>query len=174
MGARRLRWPSVALLIGITLVLSGCASSSIQTGAASFLEEHGSSAVEAAAAGRAVEAYLASLSGPLTRATREQLTRAAARARRDFLHASEWGVGKTAEGGEEAVEEEDLPRAETEATEGAHELAKAMSALQAYVREPRAERRARYRSTLSRGREQWNESLTQLWYLAHRSHPPLL
>jgi hypothetical protein len=83
-------------------------------------------------------------------------------------------VSKSGEGGEEGAEEEDLPRAETEATEAAGELASATSALQAYARAPSAAALASAQSELARGREQWNESISQLWYLAHASSPPIV
>ena len=57
-------------------------------------------------------------------------------------------------------------------TEGAAELAAAASALQAYAHAPSAAELADYASKLASGRTQWNEGISQLWYLAHASHPP--
>ncbi|HSZ04431.1 MAG TPA: hypothetical protein VK778_04420 [Solirubrobacteraceae bacterium] len=166
--------PVGPLAVIAALVLAGCASSSIQTDAGTFFAEHGAAAKRAAAATKAVEADVSRLSGSPSRSQLQPLTRAAAQARRDDVQAGEWDVAKSGEGGEEGVEEEDLPRAETEATEGANELANAMSALQAYVRAPSTAALAHYRSELAHGQEQWDESVTQLWFLAHEHHPPLV
>jgi hypothetical protein len=88
--------------------------------------------------------------------------------------AGEWNVAKSGEGGEEGIEEEDLPRAETEATEAANELAAAMSALEAYTRAPAAAALAHYESKLAHGREVWDESISEIWHLAHGSSPPVV
>jgi hypothetical protein len=146
---------------------AGCASSSAQLGATAFLNEHVAAAARAAAATKAVEAEVSRLSSSPTRPQLERLARAAGKGHRNVVQAGEWNV---AEGGEE----EDLPHAEAEVTEGANELANAMSALLAYARAPRAAALARYESELARGREQWNEGISQLWYLAHTAHPPTL
>ena len=156
------------------LALAGCASTTIQQDAGTFYEEHTAAAKRAAAATRAVADEVARLSSSPSPRQLEQIAPAAAQARRDDVQASEWNIAESGEGGEEGVEEEDLPRAETEATEGANELAKAMSALQAYIRAPGTATRAGYESKLSHGREQWDESVTQLWYLAHKHNPPLV
>ncbi len=157
---------------GALLVLSGCGSSDVQTGAATFVSEHARTAVRAATAVKAVEAQTARLSSPPTGAQLQRLAPLTALARRATVRASEWDVPKSDEGGEEGAEEEDLPRAETEGTTAANELAKAMSALQAYARAPSASALARYRSELAHAKEVWNESISQLWFLAHRSGPP--
>jgi len=160
----------MVVMVGVVLV--GCASSSIQTDAGAFLREHGSTAARAAAATKAVELEVSHLAGAPSALQLRELARAAARARREAVRASEWDVAKSGEGGEEGAEEEDLPRAETEATAAAGELAGAMSALAAYVRSPSATALARYTSTLASARRQWNESVSQLWFLAHASDPP--
>ncbi len=170
--AGRLRRPLGAMAAAAMLASSGCASSSIQTDAAAFLTEHAITAKRAAAATKAVAAEASRLSSPPSGSQLERLARSAAQARRDTVRASEWNVAKSGEGGEEGAEEEDLPRAETEATEAAGELASAMSALQAYARAPSAAALASYRSKFAHGRERWDESISQLWYLAHRSSPP--
>jgi hypothetical protein len=161
-----------AVLASAALALTACASSSIQSDASSFLEEHASTATRAAAATRAVEAQVAHLSRTPDDTQLSALAATAAKARRATLRASEWDISKSGEGGEEGAEEEDLPRAETEATEAADELARAMSVLETYTRRPSAAALARYRSKLAHGREVWNESISQLWYLAHEPHPP--
>ena len=103
-----------------------------------------------------------------------RLAHAAAQARRSSVRAGEWNVAKSGEGGEEGVEEEDLPRAETEATEAANQLSGAMSALEAYTRAPSAAALARYESKLAHGREVWDESISEIWHLAHGSSPPIV
>jgi hypothetical protein len=155
------------------IALSGCATSSQQTAASTFVGEHLQGAARAAAAVRAGEAELAQLPIRPTRAQLERLARTARAGRGEVAAAGEWHtVEISAESSEEGGEEEDLPRAETQATQGATELATAMSDLQAYARAPSASALSRYRSELAGGREQWNEGISQLWYLAHTSHAP--
>jgi len=163
-----------AVAAAATLGLAGCASSSVQTDAAAFVGEHATTAARAARAMRVVETDISRLSRPPRLAQLERLALAAGLARRRIVPASEWNIAKSGEGGEEGVEEEDLPRAETEATEAATELASAMSALQAYVRAPSASALARYRSKLAHGREVWDESISQLWFLAHKRPAPIV
>lgn len=151
----------------VALALLGCASSSIQTDATAFLNEHLDGAARAAAATKAVEAAVSQLSSSPTGPQLQRLALAAGEARRELVGAGDWSIG---EGGEE----EDVPRAEGEVTEGASELARAMSALSAYARAPSATALARYRSDLTHGRERWNEGISHLFYLAHESHPPTL
>jgi hypothetical protein len=114
------------------------------------------------------------LSSAPSRSQLEQLAHTAAQARRSSVLAGEWNVAKSGEGGEEGIEEEDLPRAETEATEAGNELAAAMTALEAYTRAPSAAALARYHSRLTHGREVWDESITEIWHLAHDSSPPIV
>jgi hypothetical protein len=171
--ARQLHW-RLGAMAGLAAALAGCASSSIQTDATVFVSEHAGAAERAAAVIKTVEADASRLSSPPSNGQLERLARAAAAAHSNVVQASEWDVAKAGEGGEEGAEEEDLPRAETEAAEGANELAHAMSALQAYVRAPSAAALARYDGELAHGREQWDESITQLWYLAHASGPPII
>ncbi len=154
------------------LVLGGCGSSVVQTDASTFVGEHGATAARAAAAVKVVDGELALLSSPPTAAQLRRLGQAAARARRAALRAGEWDVSKNTEGGEEGVEEEDLPRSETEATTAANELARAMSELEAYVRAPSADGLAAFRGKLAHAKELWNESVSQLWFLGHRSGAP--
>jgi hypothetical protein len=156
------------------LALAGCASSSIQTDAGTFYEEHAAAARRAAAATGAVADDVSRLPSPPSPSQLQQIVPAAAQARRDDVQAGEWNIAKSGEGGEEGAEEEDLPRAETEATEAADALAGAMSALQTYIRAPSAAALAGYQSKLAHGREQWDESVTQLWFLAHKHGPPLV
>jgi hypothetical protein len=153
------------------LVLVGCAPGSPQTGAKAFLDEHAAVAARLAASTRLLEAQIAQLSSTPTRSQLTLLARAATQARPRLRAASEWNV---AGAGEEGAEEEDVPRAETQVTEAAAELAAVMSALQRYARAPSASALARNRSKLSVARGQWNEGISQLWYLAHTAHPPTL
>lgn len=172
MSTRRLHLRLLAILAAGALALAGCGSSDIQSDATAFLGEHAATATTAAAAVRTVEADLGELSNPPSRQQLGRLSRATSRARATTARASEWEVSKSAEGGEEGAEEEDLPRAETEATSAATELAGAMLALQAYVRAPSVATLDRYRGEFAPAREKWDESISQLWYLAHRRDPP--
>ena len=116
--------------------LAGC-SGSAQTGAAAFIEEHVAGATRAAAATKAIEVEVASLSKTPTKPQLEQLARAAGEGHRDVVRAQAWNVAEGAEEGE------DLPLAESQIDEGANELAKAMSVLMAYASAPRAAALAR-------------------------------
>jgi hypothetical protein len=160
---------AVAVLAGVAL--AGCASGSPQTGAATFRGEHAGAAARVSASTKAVEHELAGLPAAPTRAQLARLAQAAGQAHGELLVASEWNVAGR---GEEGAEEEDVPRAETQVTEGAGEIASAMSALRTYARAPSAATLAGYRSKLANGQTQWNEGISQLWYLAHASDPPTL
>lgn len=128
--------------------------------------------MQAATATNTLELRASGLSGaPESASQLKRLARAAASARRAAVHAGEWSVAAGGEGGG-AEEEEDLPRAETQATEGANELARAVAALQTYARAPSAAALARYQNKLASGREQWDEGISEIWHLAHRSNPP--
>lgn len=163
---------ALAAALTTASALAGCASSSIQTDAAAFVSEHAGIATSAASAMRTVEHAVSQLSSPPTGQQLERLSHAASRARASTVRASEWDVSKSGEGGEEGAEEENLPRAESEATSAASELASSMLTLQAYARAPSAAGLARYRSALAGAREKWDESISQLWFLAHRHDPP--
>jgi hypothetical protein len=172
--SRRSVSPRLAILgvAAALLVLGGCGSSDVQTDAAAFVSEHGATAVHTAAAVKVVDGELALLSSPPTPVQLHRLAQAVARARRAALRAAEWDVSKSSEGGEEGAEEEDLPRSETEATTAANELARAMSELEAYARAPSAAGLAAFRGKLAHAKELWDESVSQLWFLAHRSGAP--
>ncbi|MGD0454113.1 MAG: hypothetical protein ABSB69_11000 [Solirubrobacteraceae bacterium] len=169
MPARQLRRRLAAMATVAALTFAGCASGSPQTGATTFLDEHAAAAARVAAAAKTVQGEVSRLSSPPSRPQLGLLARSAGEAQRNLVQASEWNVAGQ---GEEGAEEEDVPRAETQVTEGAAELADATSALQAYARAPSAAALARYESKLASGRTQWNEGIAQLWYLAHASHPP--
>ncbi|MGO9761636.1 MAG: hypothetical protein ACLP1Q_10310 [Solirubrobacteraceae bacterium] len=156
-------------VVAVALSLAGCASGSPQMGATTFINEHGVAAAQVAARTSAIELAVARLPGSPTRPQLQQLTRAASEARSELARASEWNVAGR---GEEGAEEEDVPRAETQVTEGASELADALAALQTYARAPSAAALAGYKRKLAGGRTQWNEGIAQLWYLAHKSRPP--
>jgi hypothetical protein len=173
-SARQIHGRLLAFAAGTSVALAGCASSSIQTDATTFLNEHAVTATRVAAATKAVAVAASRLSSPPSRSQLEQLAHQAAEARRSSVLAGEWNLAKSGEGGEEGVEEEDLPRAETEATEAADELAGAMSALEAYTRAPSVAALARYQSKFAHGREVWDESISEIWHLAHDSSPPIV
>lgn len=153
-------------------MLAGCSSAtSVEGEAQGFLHAHASAAKSTAAAARAVEAQVSALPA---RATGGQalatLIRDAASARHSAIRASEWNPTSDSEA---AIEEEDLARAKTQVTEGADELARAAAAIESYAR-GRAAARARYEREMARAREQWNEGISQVWFLARRSGPPTL
>jgi hypothetical protein len=153
------------------LAVAACASGSPQTGAKTFLAEHATAAEQLARSTKLVEAMLARPAGTPPRSQLALLARAATQARPELQAASEWSVAGQ---GEEGAEEEDVPRAETQVTEAAAELAAAMSALETYAGAPSASGLTRSQSKLSAARGQWNEGISQLWYLAHTAHPPTL
>src|ERR1035438_6031162 len=149
------------------LTIVGCAASGEQRGATRFLDEHGPGMTRAAAAAKVVETDVSGLPRSPSRPLLERLSRAARKARHNAVQAGEWNV---AEGGEE----EDLQRAKAEMTEGANELANAMSPLLGYARAPTAAAGARAESELARGREEGNGGISELWSLAHKSTPPIV
>jgi len=153
-------------MVVTALTFGACGSTSTRTDASAYLKEHLAAATHVAGATRAAQAEVSRLPRAPTQLQSQRVIRTAVAGHRDLVQASEWNVA--AEGGEE----EDLPRAEAGVTEGATELAHAMTALQAYARTPSAAALARYERELARGREQWNEGISQIWYLAGRSKPP--
>lgn len=171
MPPRRLQRRLGVLAAAAALGLAGCASSSLQSEASQFVGEHRLAATRAARATKAVEQQASVHSRATDSAGLEGLGQSARTARRKLVQAGEWAA---AGGGMEGVEEEDLPRAESQITEAADELAGAMAAIQAYVRTPRAAILARYESRLLKGREQWDEGISELWHLARAADPPLL
>jgi hypothetical protein len=161
--------------MALILALAGCAAGSLQTAATAFVDEHLTEASRVAAAINADELDLTQLGPHPTRAQLARLLRTVSAGRGDVVAAGEWHtVAISAARVEEGGEEEDIPRAETQATEGASELAAALSALQSYARAPSARALASYRSELATGREQWNEGIAQLWHLAHMSRAPTI
>jgi hypothetical protein len=153
------------------LAVVGCAPGSPQTGAKAFLDEHAAAAARLATSTKLLEAQIPRPASTPTRSQLALLARAATQARPELRAASEWNV---AGAGEEGAEEEDVPRAETQVVEAAAELAAVMFALQRYASAPSASALARNQSKLSVARGQWNEGISQLWYLAHTAHPPTL
>jgi hypothetical protein len=161
--------------MAVALALAGCAASSPQTAATMFVDEHLTEASRVAAAIKADELGLTQLPPHPARAQLAGLLRTVSTGRGGVVAAGEWHtVAVSAERAEEGGEEEDIPRAETQAREGATELAAALSALQSYARSPSAHALASYRSELAAGREQWNEGIAQLWHLAHMSNAPTI
>ncbi len=161
--------------MALAVTLAGCASGSPQTAATMFVDEHLSEASRVAATIKADELELTQLPPHPTRAQLARLLRTVSTGRGDVVAAGEWHtVAVSAARAEEGGEEEDIPRAETQATEGVSKLAAALSAVQSYARAPSAHTLASYRSELATGREQWNEGIVQLWHLAHRSDAPTI
>jgi type IV pilus biogenesis protein CpaD/CtpE len=160
-----------ALAALVALVLAGCAAGSPQTGAKTFLSEHSGAAANIAKSTKQLQLEVSRLSSAPSASQLSVLARTAAEAHRGLIAASEWSVAGQ---GEEGAEEEDVPRAETQVIEGATELAAAVALLSAHPGAPRASALAGYRSKLAPGRGEWDEGISQLWYLAHASHPPTL
>ncbi len=160
-------------LIGAVAALgfAGCAAGSPQTGAKAFLREHAAAAARLAASTKTVEGELARLSSSSSRAQLALLADAAAETHSQLVRASEWSVAGE---GEEGAEEEDVPRAETQVVAAATELAGVTAGLKRYARAASASALAGYESKLSTARGQWNEGISQLWYLAHTKDPPTL
>jgi hypothetical protein len=156
-----------ALTVLGTLALAGCGSTGAEPGAAAFVSEHAAVALRAGAEAKAVEATMARSVGALDPNEQVQLLRAAAKAHRDMVAASEWD---NAEGGME----ENLQQAEAESIEGASHLAIAMAAARDYASQHGAIALARYRSQLAYGRQRWDEGVFELWHLAHRHDPPTI
>ena len=177
MGASRAagsrRRACLLLLAALAAALAGCSSAtSVQGEATSFLRQHAAAAIGTAAAARAVESQAAALpSRGASSRSLARLLREAGRAHRAAVRASEWSP---AAGSEAGSEEEDLQRAQAQVTEGADELAHATAAIEGYARARVAAARSRYDSEMARAREQWNEGIAQLWFLARRSNPPTL
>jgi hypothetical protein len=165
----RLRLCALAAVGG--LLLAGCSTGSPQTDAASFLNEHATAARSLVSMTRAVGAEVAGLTGSPAASQLAGIARAAGEAHDAALKDSEWNVPGA---GEEGAEEEDVPRAGTQVTEGAGELAKAMSDLKSYTKSPNTAALRHYKGKLANARVEWNEGIAQLWYLAHRSHAPTI
>ncbi len=169
MSARRFHGGLATPAALAAIALSGCVSGSPQTGARTFISEHGAIAASVAAATLEAEAAASRVAARPTRPQLSRLAALGAQARRELLAAAEWNVAGR---GEEGAEEEDVPRAESQVTEGAGEIASAMSSLDAYAHAPSAATLAAYQTKLAEGRSQWNEGISQLWYLAHTASPP--
>ncbi len=165
----RLRLCALAAVGG--LLLAGCSTGSPQTDAASFLNERATAMTSLASTTRALDAEISRLTGSPTPAQLAQIGRAAGEAHDAALKDSEWNVPGA---GEEGAEEEDVPRAGTQVTEGAGELAQAMSYLKSYAKAPETAALRHYKGKLANARTEWNEGVAQLWYLAHRSHAPII
>jgi hypothetical protein len=155
------------------VALTGCSSAtSVQGEASSFVRQHAAAANAAAAAARALESEAAGLASRASDgAALERLARAASRAHRTAVQASDWSPSASSEAGSE---EENVQRAEAQVTEGAEELARATASIESYARARAPAAHARYASEMAHAREQWNEGIAQLWFLAHRTNPPTL
>jgi hypothetical protein len=153
------------------VLLAGCANGSPQNGAAGFLEEHARAVTHLAQMTHAVAAEVGRLAGVGTSSQLTQLARAAGETHDYAVKASEWDIPG---GGQEGAEEEDVPRATSQVTEGAGEVAKAMAYLKSYASTPRTLALRHYKGRLANARIEWNEGIAQLYYLAHRSHAPTL
>jgi hypothetical protein len=169
--AKELRRGLAGIAVLASAALIGCASGSPQTAAARFRGEHAAVAAHVIAGTKMVESELAGLPLSPTRLQLTRLEQAAREAHGELVKASGWDVAGR---GEEGAEEEDVPRAETQVTEGAGEMAAAMSALQTYAHAPSAATLAGYKSKLADGQTQWDEGISELWHLANAPDPPTL
>jgi hypothetical protein len=162
----RPRGASTTLLAAVVLAASGCGSAPEQA-AVKSVNEHKTDAFRAQLAIQEAEALLNSLPASPTRAELRRLRRAA-RIGRERINEVRARL-PTYE-----THEEELPTAESEAATGANGLNEAMGVLISYTRHPHAASLARYRQYMSRGREEWNQAVTELWRLARESPPPVL
>lgn len=153
------------------LALAGCSGSSVQGEASTFIQEHGAAARRMAATTRTLEREASSVSRSIVASRSRRLARTAVTDHREVVLAGEWNP---VQGAEAAIEDEDLPRAESQVTDGADQLRSAVASIEAYVRLPRASTLARYEGELSRAREQWNEGISEVWFLARRAGPPTI
>lgn len=149
------------------LALGGCASTAAEPGAGTFYSQHRRAAVTAAKAVRAMESDLPAAPGGAGASQRAALEVLALRAKRRMTPASEWA-------GPERGEEENLQQAETEVSEAAQDVLKAIRSLRRYASTGSASALSSYRSQMVPAREKWNEGITQLWYLAHQHDPPTI
>jgi hypothetical protein len=156
--------PSVPLLAAVALAASGCGAAPDQA-AVKSVNEHKTEAVRAQLAIREAEAQLDALPVSPTRAGLRRLRRAA-RIARERINEVRLRTYESPE--------EELPTAESEAAAGANELNQALSVLVSYTRHPHAASLVRYRQYMNRGREEWNQAMTELWRLAGESRPPIL
>ena len=156
---------SLAAACLLPLALLGCGSG--QSGAKTFISEHGTEVVAVRESARNLTLAIDKLAsthgqnqlGEVARIAQEGHDRIAA------AHA-EWTTS-------ESSEEEDLANAEVQIDEAAAELKNAMGQLVAYGNPSRAAL-ARYAKQLAAGREKWDEGVTEIWFLAHRRDPPTI
>jgi hypothetical protein len=146
------------------LALTGCGAAT-ERGAEAFYREHGAEAAQTAQAARALGAEVAGLPARPSTSRLEALAVAEHRTRRDLLAAAKWTVV-------EDGEEEGVSQATKEINEGTGALLQAMTEIRLYASTLRPGYLADYRTELARGREYWNQGITQLWYVAHKSSPP--
>jgi uncharacterized protein with von Willebrand factor type A (vWA) domain len=156
-----------AVTAGLALVLGGCASTSAEPEANKFYADHHQAATVAAAAVNSMKAALASLPAHPTLEQRQALQVAAVRAKRRMTAPSEWA-------GPERGEEEDLQQAETEVSEGAQDVLKAIRSLRSYARTGDSADLQSYTSQFRTAGEKWNEGVIQLWHLAGKHGPPTI
>ncbi len=163
----RIRLLLPAAAAGLALVLGGCASTPAEPEANKFYADHHQAAAVAAAAVNSMKSALASLPTHPTLAQRQALQVAAVRAKRRMTAPSEWA-------GPERGEEEDLQQAETEVSEGAQDVLKAIRSLRSYARTGDRADLQSYTSQFRAAGEKWNEGVIQLWHLAGKHGPPTI
>jgi hypothetical protein len=144
--------------------LVGCGATT-ERGSEAFYREHSGEAARTAEATRALADEVAGLPAKPSAAQLEALAVEEHRTRRDLLAAAKWTV---AENGEE----EGVSQAEKEIYEATGALLKAMSDIRLYAQTRRPADLVGYRIEQASGREYWNQGITELWYVAHKSAPP--
>jgi len=153
-----------ALIAGGALALAGCGATT-ERGSESFYREHAGEAGQTAAAVRALAADVMRLPASPSRAALEALAVKEHHARRELLGVSKWVVS-------ESSEEEGVSQAEKEIEEATGALLQAGTDIRIYAHDRRPVALANYRKQLALGREYWNQGITELWFVAHRTGAP--
>ncbi len=168
MRSDRLRLPPLAALAVLgAIALAGCATAEAEPGAGKFLRAHEGEVRHTAEVTKTVEADVAGLSRPPSTAQLQALALAIHHARRAYLAAASWAVSENGE-------EEDIVHAEQELNEAAGAMLKAFTELRVYTQARRPAALAIAHVRIAEGRENWNQGITHLWYLAHRSGAPTI
>jgi len=146
------------------IALTGCGATT-ERGSEAFYREHAGEAAEAAAATRALAANVAGLPATPSAKALEALAVDEHRTRRDLLAAAKWTVI-------ESTEEEGVSQAEKEISEATGALLKAMTDIRIYTHDRRPVALADYNKELALGREYWDQGISELWHVAHKTAPP--
>lgn len=165
-SGQRQRWLAI-VLVAAAATLAGCATVGAEPGVDVFLKQHSTEASRAARAMKNIEEAVSQFPAQPTSSQLQAVSQVAIRSRRDVAAASEWGVS-------ESGEEEDLGQAQIEVNAGADSVLQAIFSIRAYARTPRATLLASVKRQLASARVQWNDGISQLWYLARKPNPPTI